>query len=73
MVVISPHRPLEAPQEYIDRFANTTGGNHARNMVCAMVAVLDSGVGNVTAALKTVSVVLWVTRHGIMGAVNIYA
>ena len=47
------HWPLEAPQEYIDRFANTTGGSHSRNMVCAMIAVLDSGVGNVTAALKS--------------------
>jgi len=50
------HWPMEAPQEYIDRFANTTGGSHSRNMVCAMIAVLDSGVGNVTAALKSAGI-----------------
>jgi len=50
------HWPLEAPDDYVARFANTTGGNHARNMVCAMVAVLDDGVGNVTAALKSAGI-----------------
>ena len=33
-------------------FANTTGGDHKRNMVCAMAKIMDDGVGNVTAALK---------------------
>lgn len=45
------HWPLEAPAEYVQRFANTTGGNVARQMVCAMMAVLDDAIGNVTAAL----------------------
>lgn len=46
------HWPLEAPAEYIARFANTTGGNLQRNLVCAMAAFLDDAVGNVTSALK---------------------
>jgi arylsulfatase A-like enzyme len=45
------HWPLEAPQEYVDRFANSTGGNGGRQMVCAMAAFLDDAVGNVTGAL----------------------
>ena len=33
------HWPLEAPEEYVRMFANSTGGNHARNMVtCAWTA-----------------------------------
>jgi arylsulfatase A-like enzyme len=48
------HWPLEAPQTYVDAYAGKTGGNHARQMVCAMAKVLDDGVGNVTAALKRV-------------------
>jgi arylsulfatase A-like enzyme len=46
------HWPLMAPQAYIDRFANTTGNNSARQLVCAMAAFLDDGIANVTAALK---------------------
>ena len=46
------HWPLEAPPEYVARFANTTGGNPERKMVCAMAAFLDDAVGNVTAALR---------------------
>jgi len=46
------HWPLEAPAEYVQRFANTTGGNTARQLVCAMMAILDDAIGNVTAALK---------------------
>eukprot|EP00040_Diaphanoeca_grandis_P010270 m.52516 g.52516 ORF g.52516 m.52516 type:complete len:531 (+) comp21620_c1_seq1:308-1900(+) len=46
------HWPLEAPDDYVEKFANTTGGNHARNMVCAMASILDDGVGQVLAALK---------------------
>jgi arylsulfatase A-like enzyme len=46
------HWPLMAPQAYIDRFANTTGNNTARQLVCAMAAFLDDGIANVTAALK---------------------
>ncbi len=46
------HWPLEAPQKYIDRFANATGGDPTRQLVCSMIAVLDDAVGNGTAALK---------------------
>ncbi len=46
------HWPLEAPAAYIDRFANTTGGNGRRQAVAAMASVLDDGVRNVTDALK---------------------
>jgi arylsulfatase A-like enzyme len=46
------HWPLEAPQEYVDMYANTTGGNHARNYVTAMAKIMDDGIGNVTTALK---------------------
>lgn len=46
------HWPLEAPQEYLDRFAKTTGGDKARQAVAAMAAILDDGVRNVTDALK---------------------
>ena len=33
-------------------YANTTGGDHRRNLVCAVAKVMDDGIGNVTAALK---------------------
>eukprot|EP00937_MAST-01D_sp_MAST-1D-sp2_P002025 g2025.t1 len=46
------HWPLEAPQEYLDRFAHSTGGNSERQAVCAMVAIMDESIGNVTQALK---------------------
>ncbi len=45
------HWPLEAPPDFVARFANATGGNHGRQMVCAMAAFLDEAVGNVTRAL----------------------
>eukprot|EP01052_Picozoa_sp_SAG31_P046856 SAG31_NODE_9131_length_1329_cov_0.760163_2_plen_402_part_01 len=48
------HWPLEAPADYVAMYANSTGGSHQRNMICAMIKVLDDGVGNVTAALKRV-------------------
>ncbi len=34
---------------YVARFANTTGGNPERQLVCAMASFLDDAVGNVTA------------------------
>ena len=45
------HWPLEAPADYVARFANATGGNPGRALVCAMAAYLDEGVGNVTRSL----------------------
>ena len=46
------HWPLQAPQQYLDRFANATGGDAARQAVAAMASILDDGVRNVTDALK---------------------
>jgi hypothetical protein len=46
------HWPLMAPDNYVQRFANTTGNNAARQLVCAMAAFLDDAIANVTAALK---------------------
>lgn len=51
------HWPLEAPQEYVARFANTTGGDHNRNYVAAMNAFLDDAVGNVTCAISAAGMV----------------
>lgn len=45
------HWPLQAPPEYVARFANTTGGDHQRNYVAAMAAFVDDAVGNVTRAV----------------------
>jgi len=50
------HWPLEAPLAYVNKFAKTTGGDHARNMVCAMASIMDDGIGNVTAALKAAGI-----------------
>jgi len=45
------HVPLQAPQEYIDRFVNVTGGVKGRAVICAMASYLDEAIGNVTRAL----------------------
>lgn len=51
------HWPLQAPQEYVDRFPlHVVGNNSARQMVCAMASFLDDAVGNVTAALKAAGI-----------------
>lgn len=50
------HWPLEAPLAYVNKFSKTTGGDHARNMVCAMASIMDDGIGNVTAALKAAGI-----------------
>ena len=47
------HWPLEAPDEYVKLFANTTGNDHKRQMVCAMAKIMDDGIGEVLAALKS--------------------
>lgn len=46
------HWPLEAPADIVARFANTTGGNGGRALVCAMAAFLDEAVGNVTSSIE---------------------
>ena len=43
-------------RRYVDMYANTTGGSHMRNMVCAMIKVMDDGIGNVTNALKAAGI-----------------
>ena len=63
------HWPLEAPAEYVARFANATGGNHGRALVCAMAAYLDDAVGNVTRAIAAAglderTVVVFVSDNG---------
>ena len=45
----APHTPLQAPQEYIDKYAHIE--NEQRRIYCAMVEVLDVAIGNI---LKTV-------------------
>ena len=45
------HWPLQAPAEYVARFANATGGDHARNYVAAMTSFVDDAIGNVTRAI----------------------
>eukprot|EP00756_Hemistasia_phaeocysticola_P056821 Hpha_TRINITY_DN33465_c0_g1::TRINITY_DN33465_c0_g1_i1::g.848::m.848 len=44
------HSPLQAPQRWIDRFSHIN--DTSRRTVAAMVACLDDGVRNVTAALS---------------------
>lgn len=47
------HWPVQAPDSFIEQFANSTGGDRIRQRVCAMAAHLDEAVGNVTAALRS--------------------
>jgi arylsulfatase A-like enzyme len=49
---VQVHWPLEAPDEYMAKYASTTGKDARRQHVCAMAKIMDDGVGNVTAALK---------------------
>lgn len=48
------HWPLEAPEDVLRRFDNTTGGDSDRRAVAAMAAVLDEGVADVSRALRAV-------------------
>ncbi len=45
----APHTPLQAPREYIDRYANIK--NKRRRTFAAMVTCMDDAVGRITAAL----------------------
>jgi hypothetical protein len=63
------HWPLEAPADIVARFANATGGNEGRALVCAMAAFLDEAVGNVTRAIAAAgladnTVVVFVSDNG---------
>ncbi len=45
----APHTPLQAPQEYIDKYAHIE--NEDRRIYCAMVEVLDIAIGNILQAV----------------------
>ena len=45
----APHNPLQAPQEYIDKYAHIEDEN--RRIYCAMVEVLDVAIGNILRAI----------------------
>ena len=45
----APHSPLQAPQEYIDKYAHIEDEN--RRIYCAMVEVLDVAIGNILRAI----------------------
>jgi len=45
----APHTPLQAPQEYIDKYAHIE--NEDRRIYCAMVEVLDVAIGNILQAI----------------------
>jgi arylsulfatase A-like enzyme len=45
----APHTPLQAPQSYIDRYADMK--NQRRRTFAAMVTCMDDAVGRITAAL----------------------
>jgi arylsulfatase A-like enzyme len=45
----APHAPMQAPREYVDRFAHVE--NSDRRVYYAMIAALDDAVGEILAAL----------------------
>lgn len=45
------HSPLQAPQQYIDRFSKSIS-DVRRRTVAGMVSAMDDGIGNITAALR---------------------
>lgn len=45
----APHYPMHAPQEYMDRFAHLPWD---RQVMAAMIAAVDDGVGEIVKALK---------------------
>lgn len=45
----APHTPLQAPQEYVDKYAHIE--NEDRRIYCAMVEVLDVAIGNILQAV----------------------
>ncbi len=45
----APHTPLQAPQEYVDKYAHIE--NEDRRIYCAMVEVLDVAIGNILKAI----------------------
>ncbi|RPF82953.1 MAG: hypothetical protein CBC31_000820 [Verrucomicrobia bacterium TMED71] len=45
----APHTPLQAPQEYVDKYAHIENGD--RRIYCAMVEILDVAIGNILKAI----------------------
>jgi arylsulfatase A-like enzyme len=45
----APHTPLQAPQEYVDKYAHIE--DEDRRIYCAMVEVLDVAIGNILQAV----------------------
>ena len=48
------HWPLQAPQQFIDAYADQTDGDIKRQRVCAMASHLDEAIGNITRAIDSV-------------------
>jgi len=61
LAYFAPHTPLEAPDEYLARFAHVEP--QARRYALAMIAAIDDGVGRITERLK---------KHGIRDETIIY-
>ncbi len=49
----APHAPLQAPQEYLDKYPDLTG---KRQAFAAMVSAMDDGIGRILAALDSLDV-----------------
>ncbi|MCC2686667.1 MAG: sulfatase, partial [Paenibacillaceae bacterium] len=47
----APHYPMHAPQQYMDRFAHLPWD---RQVMAAMIAAVDDGVGEIVSALKRI-------------------
>ncbi len=46
----APHAPMQAPREYVDRFAHVE--SHDQRVYYAMIAALDDAIGDILAALE---------------------
>lgn len=65
----APHTPLQAPQEYVDKYAHIE--NEDRRIYCAMVEVLDVAIGNILKAIddegiRENTIVLFFSDNGAM-------
>ena len=47
----APHRPLQAPQRYIDMYSNVKDEN--RKIYSGMVTAVDDAIGSIVRALKS--------------------
>ena len=68
----NPHWPLQAPIDYIDMYAGTTGGGtgyRARQLVLALTKHMDDAVGTIVQALKDNgayddTIIIFTSDHG---------